>query len=583
MYYGSEGVSSASDIDDTFLFGDDFGGFAPAVGFWCWFQEPRAIQHGGKTYFGYGDPAGNVFVSAYNEYGQLETSPVLHSFSADDHINPAILLLPDGRLLVCYSDHSGPTMYCRKSINPDDISDWSPEVEAVSGTYICYPNLAYLSAEDKIYLFYRGSGSEAEWSFVTSDDFGDSWSSEKLLFSLSGQQYFKTFSDGIDTIYFIHSGHPDAELTSVYFFYYKNGNFYKADGTLICSLADLPLSRADMDLVYDASETGVKAWIWDIVVKNGTPYIVFATFPSTSDHRYNYAYWDGSKWVVHEICAAGGYLYADQPYYSGGITIDRESPNIVYLSKQIDGIFEIIKAETSDEGASWSFTNITENSAHWNIRPVAVRNPSDIRVLWGYGVYESYTDFDTGITKDAIPPYTLSKWNTIQGEIEVTFNVLHLKGTTATRGLIESTKSFDYPLVLECRARGKQNIMNSAHFCSLRAPGDWNNRAGDLFGGNVDNTLFFYTCKDGSCSSTSASADLSLWHKYRVIWTGNGAKVYRDDNLLADHTTNVAIVTQVVVFYEAETSNNDAYVDYIFVRKYTEPEPSVSLGEEETA
>ena len=51
-----------------------------------------------------------------------------------------------------------------------------------------------------------------------------------------------------------------------------------------------------------------------------------------------------------------------QPYYSGGITLDHESPDTVYLSRQVDGVFEIETLRTPDGGTTWSSTAITAAS-----------------------------------------------------------------------------------------------------------------------------------------------------------------------------------------------------------------------------
>ena len=46
--------------------------------------------------------------------------------------------------------------------------------------------------------------------------------------------------------------------------------------------------------------------------RSGNPVLVFASFPTVTDHRYHYARWTGSAWEVNEITAAGGSI-ADEP------------------------------------------------------------------------------------------------------------------------------------------------------------------------------------------------------------------------------------------------------------------------------
>ena len=82
--------------------------------------------------------------------------------------------------------------------------------------------------------------------------------------------------------------------------------------------------------------------------------IVFASFASTSDHRYMYARWTGTRWQTSEITAAGGSISLDgkEPYYSAGITLDHEDPSTVYLSRLVSGIYQVETWKTADGGAT---------------------------------------------------------------------------------------------------------------------------------------------------------------------------------------------------------------------------------------
>jgi len=166
------------------------------------------------------------------------------------------------------------------------------------------------------------------------------------------------------------------------------------------------ITRAEMDTVYNYADIGHhKAWIWDIAIDSlENPYIAFATFPDTNDHRYNYARWTGLAWDENEITTAGTYIDTKGEvdfsfgYYSGGISIDGENPNIVYFSKQISGQFEIQRGITLDGGSSWDFNNLTGNSSNKNIRPVCIKNHGqNVRFAWINGIYDSYTNYNTNV------------------------------------------------------------------------------------------------------------------------------------------------------------------------------------------
>ncbi|HPN55011.1 MAG TPA: BNR-4 repeat-containing protein [Candidatus Moranbacteria bacterium] len=375
-----------------------------ADGAWCWFQDPRAVSYNNKTYVGAVSTDGNIVILQYDNRTGASTFSILHEYlNADDHAAPSILIRPDGRIMVFYSAHLGSEMYYRISTNPENISSWGTEtkvnVENTPGAGgHTYPSPIQLSGEsNKLYLFWRGGNIQP--NFSTSTDGGTTWSAVKTLVNVPDQRpYIKYASDNVDEIHFAFGdGHPD-NLTSnnLYYAYYKNGNFYKANGTSIGNMSSLPLSPSSADLVYDDSDNKTRSWVWDIALNgSGRPVIVYATFPSPTNHRYWYAVWNGSSWINSEITAAGSFLYVGQEEYSGGITLDHENPNVVYLSRQINGQYEIEKWITNNSGVTWSSESITANSERKNIRPVVPRghNSSGPQVIWEYGVYNSFSEY----------------------------------------------------------------------------------------------------------------------------------------------------------------------------------------------
>ncbi|MFA7466431.1 MAG: BNR-4 repeat-containing protein [Parcubacteria group bacterium] len=351
-------------------------------GAWCWFQDPRAVSYNGKTYVGWVNRSGDIVISRYDNQKKETVSNVLHyNLQIDDHSAPTILILQDGRIMVFYSAHVGNAMFYRISISPEDISNWSEEKRITTNTEgkrgYTYSHPVRLSDENnKIYLFWRGG--DFKPNFSTSID-GVEWSNAQNLFDVPNERpYMKVFSNGSDKIYFTFTdGHPnEIETNNIYFTYYQDGSFYKADGTFIKGVNDLPLVASDLDVVYDSNLSGVNAWNWDIAIDNsGNPVIAYATFPALEDHRYNYAYWDGESWNNYEIAKAGGSIDKDrEPFYSGGMAINHQDPSIVYLSREINEMHEMEKWETPDWGKSWSSKIITSQSLAKNVRPVVPRN-----------------------------------------------------------------------------------------------------------------------------------------------------------------------------------------------------------------
>jgi hypothetical protein len=385
-------------------------------GAWNWIEDPRAVHVEGtrnRTYAGWVTSRGDLQIGAYDHAtGHSEIVTLKHHWEVDDHDSPSILVLPDRRLMVFYTRHNLIGLYCVTAVRPEDISAWDPEITVVKTSRTTYSQPVYLADEKLIYVFWRGESWKP--TFATSPD-GKTWSTPRILVEQSGREattirpYFKIASDGKSTIHIAFTdGHPRDEPTnSIYYMKYARGAFYKADGTRIGTLDTLPIQHRDSDIVYDARPSYVRAWIWDIASDaSGNPVIAYAQFPNESDHRYHYAYWLGDRWLDTELVAAGGWFpqtpsgtQEREPHYSGGIALDHADPSIVYLSRQVDGMFEIERWTTNDRGKTWRSTAITSKSSHPNMRPMIARNVggSDEYVLWMRGDYVFWTDYHTGI------------------------------------------------------------------------------------------------------------------------------------------------------------------------------------------
>lgn len=406
----------------TTIKGEDHRDFA-ADGAWCWFADPRAVyvsRPAERIYAGWVDSTGSIFVGSLDpKTGKIASTNLRDRFEKDDHANPALLVLPDGRIVVFYSAHGGMQdkgMRYRISERPGDITAWGDEILLGTNTGgprgYCYPNPYRLSKEKgRIYLFWRGGNFKPAISWT--DDL-KTWSEARTLIASddnpSIRPYVKFDSNGTDRIQIAFTdGHPrDEPANSIYYACYRNGAFYTADGRKITDMTSLPIVHRQSDLVYDGRKTGVRAWIWDIAAdRENRPVIAYTRLPSESDHRYHYAHWTGISWDDHEIGAAGPWFprtpegkTEPEPHYSGGIALDHNDPSAVYLSRRVDGVFEIERRQTRDGGATWTVEAVTAHSSRDNVRPFVIRNhPRDgPAVLWmSNASYVHYTNFRTSI------------------------------------------------------------------------------------------------------------------------------------------------------------------------------------------
>ncbi len=393
-------------------------------GAWCWFSDPRAIYHKGeyeRTYVGTVSSEGDIKVGYYDHVlGNTKENVVKARFQADDHVNPSLLFLPDGRLMIFYTGHNG-GFYYTKTLNSEDITQWEEVKTMDLGKMLCYTNPVLLSEENnRLYLFSRG-GYDWKPSYIYSDNFGDTWSKPQTIVGIpsapiTNRPYTKVLSDGKSSIWFaITDGHPrDEVLNSIYVFYYKKGAFYQTDGTQLATIDKLPFDQDLIHKAYDADETKTRSWIWDLALDSkGFPRIAYTRLKEETMHQYYYAAWNGKEWQHTFVSQAGQDFPRNnrlkeeknpEPHYSGGIILDSETPGVVYYSKPIKDRFEIVRAELNTDEKKWSETAITQNSVLDNVRPFVVRNsPSSVkpRLFWMNNLmYEHYTNYRTMIKMD---------------------------------------------------------------------------------------------------------------------------------------------------------------------------------------
>jgi hypothetical protein len=375
-------------------------------GAWTWYGDPKAFYYNGeyeKTYIVWINSHGDAEIGSFNHRSKETVQSVLHvNLQRDDHAHPSLLLRSDGRITAFYSAHNGAHLYFRTTVHPEDITQWSDEREVgvnSSGTKgYTYPNVVTLSEENNtVYLFWRG----ADWqpTFSTSTD-GVNWTTARTLIQESGRPYVKMESNGHDEIHFVFErGHRRNE-NNFYYMCYRKSALYKADGTKIKSMDQLPVRAEEAEVLYDTQVEDVSASVWDIALDSrGFPVIVYVKFvDNSSDHRYYYLRWNGVSWLRHELTKGGGSM-GGEAQFSGGLTLDHRNPSLVYLSRPVNGMFEIERWITADEGKTWSSTPVTAHSKNKNTRPCVPRNHpgGEAGLIWMYGSYDAYTSYNTGV------------------------------------------------------------------------------------------------------------------------------------------------------------------------------------------
>lgn len=397
-------------------------------GVWTWFNDERVVAGDGVLYIGSVDSQGLVRVDLIRPRSphkvEHQAEYIVSSWrSRDDHNNPALLRLPDGRLLAAYAQHHRErrTYWRLADVNETDQTlSWGPEQSLRLRANATYNNLFRLSSEQgRIFNFIRALGFNP--NVLYSDDAGASWTGPFVLIQSGDSRvrpYAKYAGNGIDRIDFLYTdAHPrDDANNSVYHIYYGDGSFRRSDGTPIRTLAELesqPLVPSDGTRIYDGSSETGRGWVWDLEYDpQGLPvaaYISSADDAEGADLRYRYARWDPQvkRWDDEQIAFAGTHLYVPENHYAGGIALDPADPNTVYISADVEpatgrplsnGHYQIFLGRRSTASSSWQWTRLTSDAETDNVRPIVPRNHGfETCVIWLRGQYRTYTDYETQI------------------------------------------------------------------------------------------------------------------------------------------------------------------------------------------
>ena len=414
-------------------------------GAWCWYQDERAVVDTLEGTLILGSDACSRGVGGSPRNGDI--NGIIFDFhtglshritlkeggvlGCDDHDAPAFLVLPNGNYLAVYAGHNNNNysyfrIYQSGQWESENYFDWNT-MPGGTNFATTYSNLFYMSTEGKIYDIAR-SDNRSPNMFV-STDLGQTWSYGGLLTEpdvsigyVNG--YFKYWGNGIDRIDFIGTEHhPRDYNTSVYHGYIQNGQSFNSEGTLLDNdITDQTAPKpADFTPVFLANtvidgDTMRKIWDADLVhYDDGTIAAILTCRINNAvngndnnidpDHALIYARYDQENWSYTYLGQAGKKMYSSEADYTGLGALDPNDPNTIYISTHVDPrtdiditYREIFKGETSDNGASWSWTPVTQNSNEHNFRPIVPKwNEHNTALLWFRGTYNAAQNFDAAI------------------------------------------------------------------------------------------------------------------------------------------------------------------------------------------
>lgn len=398
-------------------------------GGWCWYQDPRVlISNNNLIIAGLSGVSGDARIGIFDlkEQQQDTTIVLAQDIGADDHNVPALYKRPDKRILAVWAKHAKEKKHYSSISKAYDYRQWSAvdtfEHQYKKGPGVTYMNLHYLEDEGKLYNFFR-DGTNFNPSFITSSDHGKTWGNRTHFISndVEGFQrpYAKYLQVDENTIGISYTdAHPRRFGNNLFYVEFKNNKFYTVEGDFIKSLDDGPLSSSSAERIYSGGDTMKKppinesvpnsAWTTTMAKdENNHPHIGYTLYLNDSDIRFRIASWDGKQWNDREIAYAGKSLYKIESSYSGLLAFDPEDPSSVFISTDVNpstgedlgGNHEIYKAKIDPEDniSTIKWEAVTSNSPHRNIRPIVVSEDGYKVLLWLYGPWKTFKNYDANV------------------------------------------------------------------------------------------------------------------------------------------------------------------------------------------
>lgn len=371
------------------------GGQNPWVNF-------SGIHHSGTTYFGWVDGSGNIEGAEYS--GGVVSGPyTIHSnFEDDAHDAPAFVRrASDGKWIVVYSLHNGPTINLRVSTNADDFSAWGSATNLdsqLNGSR--YTDYQLFERSGTFWMVCRNEpspGTDSQWfiSSCSSASPTSGWSSRLNIYRIStSRSYVITAYDAIqDRLHLIATNAASSGFTKLGHMYrdMTAGTWHKTDGTAIALTANF----SSITEIYSGTGPcfGINMWF----DASGDPVV-----NAWDGMDYVYLRLTGGVWDSTVITDTGtGYSYNnDGNFQPWGSALDYSDVDVVWLLKDDDGVNpQLWRYTTADLGATFTATQVTNNLSGDQTQVIGVMNAgSDLRAFWQSGSWTDYDNWNMGLT-----------------------------------------------------------------------------------------------------------------------------------------------------------------------------------------
>lgn len=340
-------------------------------GHWVW---PNITDTGSYLYSGAAGQGGQFYVSRIVKSSDATNTTTLGTREIDDHNVPAIIKMPNSKMLAVYSRHGVASVQYLRISASNDSDDWGSETTLATTGFATYAQLAIVGS--RIWLAYRvADGGSGHWVTRYSDDNAATWSAEVnitsipyLIMRLVGSvwrchMYEHPITGTDHDIYTFQINLSTGAVSD------DNGN------TLGNVLTDtgLPVTQAECHKVADVTGSTTTR-LYDVAY-DGTACLASEFVDSSAGTYYRYTYSTGTGlYTKSAICTSGPAFYIGTSNYFGSVCFDEASNNTVYAARNLGpsvglGNWVLEKYTTSDGGASWQKVATIRRSTDIICRP----------------------------------------------------------------------------------------------------------------------------------------------------------------------------------------------------------------------
>jgi len=317
-----------------------------------------------------------------------------------------------------------------------------------------------------------------------------------------------------------------------------------------------------------------------------------STTPTQPNTSKEFTLADGEGWYDETFHYRKSVLIKPFVEYPAGTNYQVEIPVTYDAHMQAD--FDDVRFTDNDGNTSldyWRESYVDSTSAIFWVKvadelnaPVTIYmyygNSSVSTTSNGTATFLFFDDFN-----DA--SFDTDKWTVQAGNESETGGYLVLTGA-ATGVYISGDTSFSTDVAFGVRSYGNQDTLHSVRMfpstCQIPYSFDDMNDLYTHYGSGADEVYFRTRDEDANGGdSDDVTLVYDAWANYELTWdVGTESKLYQDGTLKATRNDNVPDDAQSFVFSGSTTVDDDAYIDWTYVRNWMHDEPYFdSFGSEE--